>query len=406
MSVSHVLAPHAPLFAGIESAAPDALLALIGLHAADPRSGKIDVGVGVYRDEAGATPVLAAVKAAEHQLLEQQTSKSYLGPEGDVQFTRLLADILFGTEFARAPGLVGLQTPGGTGALRVAAELLAQAGAGRQVWVGLPTWANHIPLLAAAGLRVREHRFFDGIRSDLDFDGMIAALSEAQAGDILLLHGCCHNPTGISFSHDQWKQLAGLCVSRSLFPLIDIAYQGLGDGLREDAVGMRLFLEHVPEALIAYSCDKNFGLYRERVGALWAWTRSREVGGRVMSQLCALARVNWSMPPDHGAALVRLILSDDALRASWMSELEAMRQRIAALRVHLGSSHPKLAPIARQKGMFAMLPILPDAVAALRQEHAIYMASNGRINVAGLSESSIDRFCDAIRSYLSDGQSA
>ncbi len=384
-------------------AAPDALLALIGLHAADPRSAKIDVGVGVYRDAAGATPVFRAVKQAEAQLIAEQVSKTYLGAEGDAVFTQLLASVVFGAELAAAPGLTGLQTPGGTGALRAGAELLARAGRGRTVWVGMPTWANHIPLLEAAGLAVRTHAFFDAGVGDLDFDAMVAGLSEAIPGDILLLHGCCHNPTSVSFSVEQWDALADLCRLRGLLPFIDLAYQGLGDGLDSDAAGLRRLLARVPEALVAYSCDKNFGLYRDRVGALWAWTPSREAAECVLSQLCALARVNWSMPPDHGAAVVRLILSDDGLRADWIAELDAMRERIVSIRKHLGGSHPRLVPIARQRGMFAMLPLSAAQVVDLRETHAIYMAPNARINIAGLTDATAAIFVAALRPYLDQG---
>jgi len=399
-SIATKLAAPNGLFSGVEGAAPDALLALIGLHAADPRRDKIDIGVGVYRDVRGQTPVFAAVKEAERRLLLEQASKSYLGAEGDTRFTALLAEVVFGADLAAAPGLVGLQTPGGTGALRLAAELLAGTPSAGQVWVGEPTWANHVPLLGAAGLKVGKHRFFDPAKGDLDFEGMTAALETAPAGDILLLHGCCHNPTGISFSVAQWDALAELCLDRGLFPFIDLAYQGLGDGLEDDVAGLRRFLARVPEALIAYSCDKNFGVYRERVGALWAWSPTRDTGKRLLSRLCSLARVNWSMPPDHGAASVAIILGDAALRSSWTEQLEVMRLRIAALRQQLAQGHPRLAPLGTQKGMFALLPLAPPMVTALREDHGIYMAPDGRINIAGLEEGSVGRFVAALAPYL------
>ena len=398
-----ILVQEPGILSSFSRAAPDALLALIGLHAADPRPMKIDVGVGVYRDAAGATPVFRAVKQAEARLVADQGSKAYLGAEGDAVFTQLLASVVFGKELAAAPGLTGLQTPGGTGALRAGAELLARAGSNPAVWVGTPTWANHVPLFEAAGLAVRTHPFFDARTGDLDFEATVAGLAEAAPGDIVLLHGCCHNPTGASFSVEQWEALADFCRSRHLLPFIDLAYQGLGDGLDADVTGLRRLLARVPEALVAYSCDKNFGLYRDRVGALWAWTPSRDVAESVLSQLCALARVNWSMPPDHGAAVVRLILSDDGMRAEWISELDAMRKRIASIRTQLGTAHPRLAPIARQKGMFAMLPLSAAEVGALRDNHAIYMAPNARINIAGLTTSSAERFVGALRPCLDQG---
>ncbi|NIJ39507.1 aromatic-amino-acid transaminase [Sphingopyxis panaciterrae] len=391
------------LFAGLAPEAPDALLALIGLHAADPRPDKIDVGVGVYRDPAGRTPVFAAVKEAERRLVAQQASKSYLGPEGDAHFTDALATIALGAGLAASPRLVGLQTPGGTGALRLGAELLARAVPGRTIWVGAPTWANHEPLLAGTGLAVRRHRFFDPATSDIDFPAMMEDLDAAQPGDIALLHGCCHNPTGVSFSDAQWLALADFIAARGLLPFVDLAYQGLGAGLEADAAGFRILFDRVPEAVLAYSCDKNFGLYRDRVGALWTLAPSSGSADIVRSNLYALARINWSMPPDHGAAVVRTILDDAALREDWQAELAAMCGRIATLRQGLAASHPRLAPIGRQQGMFALLPLAPASVAALRDEHAIYMVGNGRINIAGLGEETIERFAAALDPFLAAG---
>lgn len=388
------------IFDGLATEAPDGLLALIGLHAADPRPEKIDVGVGVYRDAAGRTPVFGAVKEAERRLVAEQPSKSYLGPEGDVRFVELLADVAMGPVLASSPTLVGLQTPGGTGALRLGAELLARAAPGRAIWIGVPTWANHIPLFTGAGLPVRQHRYFDLATSDVNFDAMLEDLSAASAGDILLLHGCCHNPTGLSFSLDQWSALADLAVARGLLPFVDLAYQGLGAGLDADIAGMRLFLERVPEAVIAYSCDKNFGLYRERVGALWVQTPNAAIAAAVRSNLYALARINWSMPPDHGAAVVRTILDDADLRSDWQAELSTMCGRIRDLRRLLAASHPRLDPIGRQQGLFAMLPLSSEAVIELRERHAIYMAGNGRINIAGLGEETVARFAAALAPYL------
>jgi len=390
-----------PLFAALTPEAPDTLLALIGLHAADPRPTKIDVGVGVYRDAAGATPVFAAVKEAEQWLAETQASKSYLGPEGDARYTELLAELALGSGTARSPGLVGLQTPGGTGALRLGAELLARAAPGRSIWVGTPTWANHAPLLGGAGLRVRCHRFFDAARLDLDFPAMMADLEKAAPGDIVLLHGCCHNPTGVSFSRAEWQAIADFCAARGVVPFVDLAYHGLGEALGADVAGVRALVERVPEAIIAYSCDKNFGLYRERVGAIWVKARPGEVEA-VRSNLYALARINWSMPPDHGAAVVRTILDSPELRAEWLAELAGMTARIRSLRARLAAGHPRLAPLARQQGMFALLPLDPGAVAALRQEHGIYMAGNGRINIAGLGEATVDRFVAACAPHFGE----
>ncbi|MEG3176676.1 amino acid aminotransferase [Sphingomonas sp. RB3P16] len=389
-----------PMFSSLERQPPDALLAVIGLHRADPRPDKIDLGVGVYRDATGATPVMRAVKAAEARLLAEQPSKSYLGAEGDQRFTDLLAPIALGTARARDQRITGIQTPGGTGALRLAAELIARTRRAPTIWIGTPTWPNHAPIFHAAGLAVRAHRYYDADRSDIDFDACLAMLGEAEVGDVVLLHGCCHNPTGTAFSDDQWVELAALIAVRGLVPLIDLAYQGLGRGLEEDASGARAVLDAVPEALVAYSCDKNFAMYRERVGALWVQAATPAAALPVRETMLVLARSLWSMPPDHGAAAVRLILEDPALAADWRDELDGMRLRINGLRASLGAAHPKLECIARQQGLFALLPIDRLAVAMLRADHGIYMPDSGRINIAGLNDARCARFVAALSPCL------
>lgn len=388
------------LFGRLDRQAPDALLAVIGQHRADPRPDKIDVGVGVYRDAAGVTPVMRAVKAAEARLLAEQRSKSYLGPEGDQQFTDLLARIALGG--ARAPDtrITGVQTPGGTGALRLAAELIATADPQRSVWIGTPTWPNHGPIFRAAGLNVEPHAYYDALRSTIDFDAFITALAKAKAGDVVLLHGCCHNPTGTGFSVPQWNVVADHLVHHGLIPLIDLAYQGLGHGWDDDAAGTRHVLDSVPEAMVAYSCDKNFALYRERVGALWVKASSDVMAVTVRENMLVLARSLWSMPPDHGAAIVRTILEHPALVADWHSELGEMCARIRALRTTLALAHPALAPIGAQEGLFALLPIDQAVVARLRADHGIYMPASGRINIAGLNDASATRFVAALLPYL------
>ncbi|WP_419723197.1 amino acid aminotransferase [Sphingobium aromaticiconvertens] len=388
------------LFAGLEPQASDALLGLIGLFRADTRSGKIDLGVGIYRDRAGATPVMRAVKEAEVKLLAEQTSKAYLGPEGDALSTDLLARIVFGENLAASDRLTGIQTPGGTGALRLGAELVRRARPDATVWIGHPTWPNHAPIFREAGLAVLTHRFFESQTGSLDFDGMMADLAAARAGDVLLLHGCCHNPTGASFTAAQWDEIAALCATRGLLPFIDLAYQGLGDGLEQDADATRLLLERLPNALVAYSCDKNFGLYRDRVGALWGLGESAAITTLMHGNMLSLARSLWSMPPDHGAAIVRIILQSPDLRTDWRAELEQMRTRINALRGALAAAHPALAPIAHQRGMFAMLSITRAAVIALRETHGIYMAGNGRINIAGLRLDTIPTFIAGLTPHL------
>ena len=378
----------------------DALLGIIAAHRADPREGKMDLGVGVFRDDVGKTPVMRAVKAAERVLIENQTTKSYLGPEGDQAYTDALARIAMGEMISMSDRLTGVQTPGGTGALRLGAELIARAHADATVWMGRPTWPNHAPLFRSAGLKVAEHRFFDPASGTIDMAGMMEDLKAARAGDILLLHGCCHNPTGADFSSDQWREIADLCLMRGLVPFIDLAYQGLGDGMDADAQNSRAIMDAVPDILLAYSCDKNFGLYRERVGALWFRTHSAASAAVGRSNMLSIARSLWSMPPDHGAAIVRTILETSDLTADWRAELDAMRGRINALRRALGDAHAALAPIARQRGMFARLPIEPSAVVRLREDHGIYMAGNGRINIAGLTIGGIAPFVKALTPYL------
>ena len=386
------------LFAALSPQPADALLALIGLHHADARPDKIDVGVGVYRDDAGNTPVMRAMKAAERRLTDEQDSKSYLGAEGDTDFIALLEPLVFGP--GHSVGRAGVQTPGGTGALRLGAELIARASPTARLWMGTPSWANHAPIFRAAGLRVETHRFFDGASMSIDFEGMLIDLAAAKRGDVVLLHGCCHNPTGADFTIDQWRVLAGMIAERGLIPFIDLAYQGLGDGLESDATGARVLLEAVPEALIAYSCDKNFGLYRDRVGALWIQADGAAARDLARQNILALARSLWSMPPDHGAALVRMILADTALTRDWRDELEGMRRRLWSLRQALAKGPPRLAAIAEQRGLFATLPLDTDAVATLRDRHAIYIAPGGRLNIAGLRAATIAPFIVAIAPYL------
>ncbi|MEG3152432.1 amino acid aminotransferase [Sphingomonas sp. ZT3P38] len=395
-----VIHGHAPMFGPLRPQPADALLALIGMHRADPRPDKIDLGVGVYRDALGATPVLRAVKAAEAALVRDQPTKAYIGPEGDARFTELLAPIVFGPAMAVSERLTGVQTPGGTGALRLGADLLHRAGMTGRVWIGTPTWPNHAPIFEAAGLTVAAHAYYDHDTSTLDFAAMMADLKSAVRGDVVLLHGCCHNPTGTGFSIAQWRALADDFAARGILPFIDLAYQGLGDGLEEDAAGMRILLEAVPEALIAYSCDKNFGLYRERLGALWALSTNAAAVPPVRGNLLVLARSLWSMPPDHGAATVRVILENPGLTELWRTELEEMRVSVGSLRTALAAAEPRLAAIAEQRGLFAILPIDAAAVAALRADHGIYMAGSGRINVAGLHLDSIARFAAALAPYL------
>ena len=395
-----VAARRVELFGALERQPADLLLGLIDLYRQDPRPTKMDLGVGVYRDDAGGTPVMRSIKAAERRLAQTQPTKAYLGPEGDVRFVELLAPIVFGDALAQSPTLTGVQTPGGTGALRLAAELIARGVDDPTVWIGTPTWPNHAPIFREAGLAVRSHPFFDAASGTIDFAAMMLALQDAASGDVVLLHGCCHNPTGADLSSEQWHSLLAMLADRQLIPLVDLAYQGLGQGLNADACATRALLEGMPEALVAYSCDKNFGLYRERVGALWVKAASPDAIVAVRDNMLVLARSLWSMPPDHGAAVVRVVLDDPVLAADWKAELENMRLRIAGLRAALAQADARLAPLADQHGMFAMLPLTREAVLDLRASHGIYMADSGRINIAGLCRETVAPFVAAIAPHL------
>lgn len=386
------------LFARLAPQPADALLALIHQFRDDPRHNKIDLGVGVYKDERGSTPVMRAVKATERMLVARQMSKSYLGPEGDAGFVERLKPIVFGGERVSALGarLTGIQTPGGTGALRLACEIAMRGGDAPTIWVGEPTWPNHEPIMEASGLQIRTYRAFDASSQSLLFDNMRSALRGARSGDIVLLHGCCHNPTGADLDISQWRQIADLIAERGLLPLIDLAYQGLGQGLEEDAAGTRIVVDRVGTALLAYSCDKNFGLYRERTGALFAVTPDARTTNVIRSNLLSLARSIWSMPPDHGAAVVRLILESGELTQDWRAELDTMRHRLRDIRRRLAASHPSFVPFAAQHGMFSLLPLETDEVAALRSTQGIYMANSGRINIAGLTTANIEHFARVV----------
>jgi len=377
---------------------PDALLALIKLHDADPRGDKIDLGVGVYRTGQGATPVFGAIKAAEQQLVDEQETKAYLGPEGDMGFVHALMPYIFGGDPSRGGRIEGMQTPGGTGAVRLALALAKRAGVTR-VLMGTPSWPNHAQIVKDLELELVafDHATDDGAAN---LDALKLALAEAREGDAVLLHGCCHNPTGIDYTPVQWDEIAGLLAGSPALPVVDLAYQGLGQGMDEDAFGARAVIAAVPEALIAYSCDKNFGLYRDRVGALYVLAKDAGEIDRILSNSHALARAAWSMPPDHGAAAVRLILSDPKLTESWLDELEQMRVRIRQVRVRLAEAGKigsvDLTPLDQQNGMFATLPLAKAQIEALRDAHGIYMAGSGRINVAGLTTDNIPKFTAAL----------
>ncbi|NRP72020.1 Aromatic-amino-acid aminotransferase [Ensifer psoraleae] len=369
----------------------DPLLALIGLFRRDDRPGKVDLGVGVYRDETGHTPIFRAVKAAEKRLLETQDTKAYVGPEGDALFLDHLWTLVGGDTVERSH-IASVQTPGGSGALRLAADLIHRLG-GKRIWLGLPSWPNHAAIFKAAGLETATYDFFDIPTQTVLFDNLVSALEGAAAGDAVLLHASCHNPTGGALSEAQWLEIAAIVAQRGLLPLVDLAYQGFGRGLNQDVAGLRHLMDVVPEALIAVSCSKSFGLYRERTGAIYARTASPASADTVRSNLAGLARTSYSMPPDHGAAVVRTILADDDLARDWAEELEAMRLRMTGIRRALAEGlrtrWQALGAIADQEGMFSMLPLSEAEVMRLRSEHGIYMPTSGRINIAGLKTAEV-----------------
>jgi aromatic-amino-acid transaminase len=393
------------MFEGLEAAAPDKILALIDLYRADPRSDKVDLGVGVYKDRHGATPVMRAVREAEKRLLREQQSKTYLGPAGDAAFNAAMIGLVFGSD-ADTSRTRAIQAPGGSGALRLCADLLKRSAPHSTVWLSDPTWANHGQIVRGAGLQTADYPYFDAHTGTVHFDAMIGALGRAKAGDAVLLHGCCHNPTGANLGADQWAVVADLLVTRGLLPFVDIAYQGFGDGLEADAAGLRVLARKVPEMVVAASCSKNFAVYRDRVGAAMVMARTGAGADKALSQMASAARTLYSMPPDHGAAAVRIVLTDPALRADWQDELETMRRRMLDLRLRFAdalrrqSNSDRFDFIAQHRGMFSRLGLSEAQVERLRAEHGVYMVGDSRINVAGLPEDGLDRLAKAIVSVL------
>lgn len=398
------------MFSQLESQPADALLAVMAAFAADPSSEKLDLGVGVYRDESGVTPVMRAVREAEAELLTAQKTKAYVGPAGNRPFADFIETLTLGDHPARRAGrVVTLQTPGGCGALRLAADLINRAARGTRIAMSDPTWANHVPLLSGAGLVVDTYPYYDAQTSSVSFEPMLETLKRLPAGAVVLLHGACHNPTGADLSLDQWQVLAGLLETRGLVPLIDIAYQGLGEGLDQDAAGLRLLAQQLPELLIAVSCSKNFGLYRERVGAIIAIGESPSQASILMSHLQALARRMYSMSPDHGAAIVAAIGASSRLSAEWRVELDIMRERVARIRhavtqaLNRELQSERFDFIAAQRGMFSVLGLDSQAVSRLRSEHHVYLANDSRMNLAGLPESAVGQFAGALAKVIHSG---
>lgn len=389
------------MFETLKQQPADKILALIQMYRDDPREAKVDLGVGVYKDATGLTPIMRAVKAAERQLWETQDSKVYTGLAGDPAFGDAMIDLVLGTAVPRGH-VAAAATPGGTGAVRQAFELIQMARPSARVFVSDPTWPNHLSMLAYLGIEMVPYRYFDEQTRGVDFYGLIADLKTAKKGDVVLLHGCCHNPTGANLNNAEWDAVIEVLLETGATPMIDIAYQGFGDGLEEDAEATRKIAVAVPECIIAASCSKNFGIYRERTGLLMAV--SVDGGAQALNQgtLAYLNRQNFSFPPDHGARLVTMILTDDALRSDWKAELEEVRQSMLGLRSQLAAELQRLSGsdrfgfLAQHRGMFSRLGTTPEMVEKLRLEYGIYMVGDSRMNIAGLNTQTVPVLAKAI----------
>lgn len=396
------------MFERLATLPADPILGLMSLFRNDPNPRKVDLGVGVYKNEKGETPVLASVHDAEKRLLARQTSKVYVGPAGNTTFNAAMSALLLGPSTALAEGrFAAVQTPGGCGALRVAAELVKTANPSATIWVSDPTWGNHIPLLGNAGLTIRQYPYFDAATSAVNFDAMIASLAQVKVGDLVLLHGCCHNPSGADLSPEQWRRVAALALETGFTPFVDMAYQGFADDLETDAYGLRYLVDHLPEVVVAASCSKNFGVYRDRVGLVGLLSESPASAQAAMSHMLSIVRGIYSMPPDHGAALVAEVLTDPQLRQRWEAEVAEMRGRIndlrerfsTAMQVRLGSD--RFDFVKRQKGMFSFLGLSETQVLQLRSEYGIYMLNSSRASIAGFNATNMDYVCDAIAEVVS-----
>ncbi len=398
------------MFENLKAIPPDPILGLIAAHAADQNPNKIDLGIGVYRDEFGNTPMLDCVVKAEKTLLKTQTTKTYLGPPGVVGFNRAIGDLILGSEneVFKQGRVRTVQTPGGTGALRVAADLIKVVRPETEVWASDPTWANHLALFPGAGVAMHSYPYFDAGNSSLRFDEMIDALKQRGPGDAVLFHACCHNPCGVSPDPDQWQIIADITAERGFTPVVDIAYMGFERGVQEDCLSIRLFAERCPEVIIASSCSKNFAMYRDRAGAITVIAGNAEKAAAVESVIHNVTRKNYSMPPAHGPAVVDIILHSDELTAQWLTELAAMRNRINDVRKTLAdkiaasSIQRDFSFIQRQTGMFSFMGLTVEQVKRLRDEFAIYTVNSARVNVASFNESNMEYFIGALATVLDE----
>ncbi|MGK7245419.1 amino acid aminotransferase [Buttiauxella agrestis] len=396
------------MFENITAAPANPILGLANLFRADDRPTKINLGIGVYKDETGKTPVLTSVKKAELYLLENENTKNYLGIDGIPEFGHCTQELLFGkgNALSAAKRARTAQTPGGTGALRVAADFLAKNTTAKRVWVSNPSWPNHKSVFNSAGLEVCEYDYYDAQNHSLNFDGLVSSLQAAQAGDVVLFHGCCHNPTGIDPTAEQWKVLAEMSQAKGWLPLFDFAYQGFARGLEEDAEGLRIFAASHQELIVASSYSKNFGLYNERVGACTLVAANADTVDRAFSQMKSVIRANYSNPPAHGASVVATILSNEALRTIWEQELSDMRQRIHRMRqLFVNTLQEKGADrdfsfIINQNGMFSFSGLTKEQVLRLREEFGVYAVASGRVNVAGMTPDNMAPLCEAIVAVL------
>ena len=396
------------MFESLKPVAMDPILGLMAAYRADTRTNKIDLGIGVYMNDRGHTPVMTSVKEAETQLMQLETTKSYQGIAGDPDYNQRIIELLFGADHSilNSGRIKSIQAPGGSGALRVGAEVIQRARPEAKLWVGVPTWPNHIPLLCGAGFEIEEYPYYNRDNHQIETEAMMETLRQVPAGDMVLLHGCCHNPTGADLTHEQWDMIADLALERGFIPFIDTAYQGLGDGLDEDAYGLRMMAERLPELVVASSCSKNFGLYRERTGSITFIADSAEQVDIVASQAMSVARQIYSMPPAHGALLVSLILGDQQLRANWEAELTEVRERIQSMRTLLADNIQNNAAgkdfshIKQQRGMFSFLGLNTAQLDQLREEYGVYIVSSSRVNLAGINSGNIDYLSSSIMSVL------
>lgn len=389
------------MFETLKAPPPDKIIQLIAMFADDPRTDKVDLGVGVYKDPMGRTPVMRAVKAAEKRLWDEQDTKTYLSVLGDKSYVTAMSRLVL-ADAVDAARVGGAQTPGGTGAIRQLCELIRRATPEATVWHSDPTWPNHPQIISHVGLAAKTYRYYDATAGRVSFEAMCEDLKGAAAGDVVILHGCCHNPTGANLSLEEWQALTVQFETQGVIPLIDLAYQGFGDGLEEDVQGLRHMAARLPEVMIGASCSKNFGLYRDRVGAALVIGKEAEAGKIAEANLGALNRLNFSFPPDHGAKVTSIILHDAALRSDWMTELEDMRLNMLKLREGLAealrreSNSERFDYIAVHRGMFTQLGGTVEKVKALREDHGIYMVGTGRINIAGLPADGLDALAKAI----------